>query len=468
MMIRERSKGFCHCLISVLLLMAAACSEPSPIGGNPPPRPNILFILADNLGWRDVGYHGSEIQTPNLDRMAHAGVRMEQHYVYPVCYPTRVALMTGRCPTRFPERQSYAHTPFSSSTLTLASALREAGYETAISGKWHLGYAPVAGPLSFGFDHTYGVFGGGIHPYNHVYNPGPYSRTWHRNDRFVDEEGHATDLITAEAIRFIQTPRDRPFFLYLPYTAVHLALVEPEKWLSLYPEDLQPCRRSFAAAASHMDDAIGQVMGALERSGQVRNTLVVFSSDNGGQEHWAEFGGEIYGSPHPRCPVLGDNRPLRGWQTQVYEGGIRVPAFVYWPGTLKPGMLNGVVSILDWVPTLASLAGYVASGDPSWDGRDVWPWLVGKTTPSSRTLHWRGRDDWGTPHDRLALRQGDWKLVARERGGEIVNQELYDLAQDPSEERDLASAHRERVRELEDLLKAQLRLDAASQEQLRP
>ena len=185
------------------------------MGGNPSPRPNIVFILADNLGWRDVGYHGSEIQTPNLDRMAHAGVRMEQHYVYPVCYPTRVALMTGRCPTRFPERQSYAHTPFSSSTLTLASALREAGYETAICGKWHLGYPPVAAPLSFGFDHSYGVFGGGIHPYNHVYNRGPYSRTWHRNDQFVDEEGHATDLITAEAIRFIQTPRDRPFFLYL-------------------------------------------------------------------------------------------------------------------------------------------------------------------------------------------------------------------------------------------------------------
>ena len=126
-----------------------------------------------------------------------------------------------------------------------------------------------------------------------------------------------------------------------------------------------------------MDDAIGQVMEVLKRSGQVGNTLVVFASDNGGQEHWAEFGIEIYGSPHPHCPVLGGNHPLRGWQIQVYEGGIRVPAFVYWPRTLKLGVMNGVVSILDWVPTLTRLAGYVAPEGLSWDGWDAWPWLAG-------------------------------------------------------------------------------------------
>jgi arylsulfatase A-like enzyme len=205
-----------------------------------------------------------------------------------------------------------------------------------------------------------------------------------------------------------------------------------------------------------MDDGLGKVVAALERTGQRRSTLIVFSSDNGGQEHWATYGDELYGSPHPRCSVLGDNRPLRGWQTELYEGGIRVPAFVNQPGTVRPGAFEGVASILDWLPTLAVLGGYSAPGDLRWEGRNLWPALTGRALAAERTLFWRGRRGWEGPADRLALRHGKWKLLARQSGKEVVEFQLFDLASDPYETRDLASLRREQVALLRKLLEAEM------------
>jgi arylsulfatase A-like enzyme len=243
---------------------------------------------------------------------------------------------------------------------------------------------------------------------------------------------------------------------------VHLALAEPEEWTSRYQGKIaDPCRRLVAAAASHMDDGIRKVVEALERTGQRRSTLIVFSSDNGGQEHWANYGDEIYGSPHPRCAVLGDNRPLRGWQTELYEGGIRVPAFANWPGPIDSGVRGAVVSMLDWLPTLSRLGGYRPPGNLGWEGQDVWPVLLGRAPAPERTLYWRGRRAWNGPADRVALRHGNWKLVGRVVAGRIVDSELYDIASDPHEKHDLARRSPGRLAELARLLEAQIALDDA-------
>ena len=198
-------------------------------------KPNILIIVADDMGWADVGYHGSRIKTPNIDRLARTGVDLDRHYVQPMCTPTRVALLTGRYPSRFGNQ---AIIPCNTQTLpmgtvTLAAALKAAGYDTGISGKWHLGSKPQWGPRQFGFVRSYGSLAGGVGPYNHLYKKGPYSRTWHRNDKLIDEQGHVTDLIGGEVLEWIQAKR-RPWFYYVPFTAVHVPVKAPEKYVKLY------------------------------------------------------------------------------------------------------------------------------------------------------------------------------------------------------------------------------------------
>jgi len=197
-----------------------------------PARPNVIFILADDLGWADVGYHGSEIRTPNLDRLAAAGARLQRHYVYPTCSPTRVALLSGRFPSRFG-----VLTPLGSTTkmkgadAILPQELRRLGYRTHLAGKWHIGETPEHRPLGYGFDTTYGYLRGQIDPYTHCYKTGDHV-TWHRNDEFAEEEGHVTDLITKEAIRVVRGAGDEPFFLYVAHHSPHYPLNEPPKWIA--------------------------------------------------------------------------------------------------------------------------------------------------------------------------------------------------------------------------------------------
>jgi arylsulfatase A-like enzyme len=413
-------------------------------------KPNILFIVADDLGWADVGYHGSPIQTPNLDRLAKQGVRFEQHYVAPMCSPTRAGLLSGRYPSRFGCLAATNSRVFPFGTVTLASALKSGGYDTGITGKWHLGSKPEWGPLKYGFNRSYGSLAGGVTPYTHLYKKGPYSRTWHRNDQLVQEQGHVTDLIAREAIRWIELKRDGPFFIYVPFTAVHIPIDEPERWVELYDGRIEnESYKRYAACVTHMDHAIGQMVEALERTGQRKDTLIVFCSDNGSFPGWRPRG--RYPGEHRAMPVLGSNRPLRGYKSQLYEGGIRVPAFANWPGTLAPRKVTAPVHIVDWMPTLTHLAGYQAEQDLKWDGRDIWPLLTGEVTkPGPRTLYWK------FVRGRSAIRHGDWKLIVRKGKGD----ELFDLAADPNEKQNLAKTHPDRVARLKELLEREAARDS--------
>ena len=217
-------------------------------------KPNILFLVADDLGWGDVGWHGSAIRTPNLDRLAATGLELDQHYVCPVCTPTRASLLTGRYPGRFgPHATQPSNAPvFPDGTMTLAGALRDHGYDTALFGKWHLGSKPEYGPNQFGFNTAYGSLAGGVDPYNHRYKKGKYSVTWHRNGEFVEDHGHITDLITDAAIEWIEKRRE-PWFCYVPFTAVHFPVKAPQDWLDRYAADsLRSTTRSATAPTGPM------------------------------------------------------------------------------------------------------------------------------------------------------------------------------------------------------------------------
>jgi arylsulfatase B len=407
-------------------------------------KPNILVIVADDLGWRDVGYHGGEVLTPNLDRLAKGGIRLENHYVWPTCSPTRTALLAGRNPSRFGilgpiDGRSELAVPLG--TPTIASVLKAQGYATGLAGKWHLGLRPEVGPRKYGFDSTYGYLHGQIDPDSHLYKNG--DTTWHRNDEFTEEQGHATELLAAEAIRFLKEKRRQPFFLYVAFSVPHTPLREDEKWIVPYKEKfLDMSRRLAAASITHMDDAIGRIASALDARGDRDNTIILFTSDNGGQEKNAST--NEYGGKFPACPSLSDNRPLRGWKGEVYEGGIRVPAFINWRGHLRPGAVDQTISALDWLPTLAKLTGASVPADAKLDGIDVWPALGGNSKTLDRKLYWKTNRD-------FALRSGDWKLLELGRD----KWELFQVRDDPFEVRDRAASEPGKVAELKALLEAE-------------
>jgi len=425
-------------------------------------RPNIVVFVADDQGFRDIGYHGSEIRTPNLDRLARTGVRLEQFYVYPTCSPTRVGFLTGRNPSRFEIAGPIAgksRKALPGGTPTLGSRLQKLGYTTAITGKWHLGLRPEVGPRKYGFDYSYGLLHGGIDPYTHRYKYG--DRTWHRNDVLIDEEGHVTDLIAREAVAFIEKHKQHPFFLYVSFTAPHYPLDEPERWTGPYTGRIANAwRRQFAAAVTHMDDSIGQVVAALAREGLKDNTLIVFFSDNGGQEKW-DYAKNQYDGRYPAHDRLGDNRPLRGWKCQLYEGGIRVPAFVHWPKRLRPRIVNDVTSVYDLLPTFLSVAAEQdetekertpAADEALLEGMNIWPVLAGTGVGGPRVLYWNtGRQ--------CACRVGDWKLIQDRKSGLI---ELFNLADDPYELTDLAQDDPDQVQIMLNALRRQQALDPGS------
>ncbi|HUY36105.1 MAG TPA: sulfatase-like hydrolase/transferase [Pirellulales bacterium] len=444
-----RRAGLAPPLVGLALALLTS-GAPAAMAEEPKRPPNFLVLVADDLGWNDIGYHGSEVRTPHLDRLAREGVRLERHYVYPICSPTRAGLLTGRNPCRFGihdaiDPRSTESLPLE--TLTLARLLKTRGYATAMCGKWHLTLRPEVGPRRFGFDRTYGYLHGQVDPLTHRYKTG--ARTWHRDDEFVDEPGHATDLIAAEAVRFLSEPRQGPFFLYVAFSVPHYPLAEDEQWLAPYHNSIKDAsRRLFAASVTHMDAAVGKIVETLEKTGQIDDTLVLFTSDNGGQRNWDRASAKSqYDGRHGPYATLGDNRPLRGWKVELYEGGVRVPAFVHWRGALKPAVVEETVSYLDWFPTLARLAG--ARREAAWklEGRDVWPLLTGVgEKPAGPTLYW----DIGAAS---ALLDGDWKLILSRGRSESI--ELYHLADDPQEKNDLADTHPEKVEQLRGMLARQ-------------
>jgi len=426
-------------------------------------RPNILFILTDDLGWGDVGFHGSPIRTPNLDDLASQSVELAQHYVCPVCTPTRTCFMTGRHPGRFGRHATHpSNAPVMPDGYeSIAVSLRNAGYATGLFGKWHLGSSPEFNPHNYGFDASYGSLAGGVDPYNHCYKRGEFSKTWHRNGERVDERGHVTDLIVREAVEWIEG-RAGPWFCYVPFTAVHTPIKPPQQWLARYAGeafDEDPDKdRSFAkyaAYTSHMDWAVGELLEVLHRRCEREETLVVFASDNGAA--WESMKDPLnYPGHQTGYPRLGSNLPYRGHKGQMYEGGIRTPTLVHWPTVLEPGKVSGAMHMVDWMPTLTKLVGYTPAEDPQWDGVDAWDLIRGERPDlGDRPLYWN------LNHNRFAVRQGDWKLIVRENK-EPREEELYNIAADPYEEQDVAAENAETVTRLSEVLAAQRKDDDAS------
>ena len=411
-------------------------------------KPNILYMLADDLGWGDISCHGAPIRTPNIDRLFRDGTVLDNHCVNATCTPTRASLLTGRFPSRF---GSHATSPNNAPVMpdgyeTLAGGLKNAGYSTGLFGKWHLGSLPEFGPNLYGFDHAYGSLAGGVDPYNHHYKTGEFSVTWHRNGELIEERGHVTDLIMREAVDWMESQKN-PWFCYVPFTAVHIPIKAPEHWIDKYTfdtYDLDPDKdvsfKKYAAYASHMDWAVGQLMECVDRLCQRENTLVVFSSDNGAKHAYEPGNVKKYPGYQPETPRLGSNLPLRGEKAQLYEGGVRTPTVAYWDGSLGSKTVEAPMHIVDWMPTLANLAGYKPGQDPRWDGTDIWSVISGeKKSIEGRSIFWN-------IHDRkFALRKDDWKLVVGEKE-DPEECELFCITADPCEKQDLAGEHPDRVK----------------------
>jgi arylsulfatase A-like enzyme len=409
-------------------------------------KPNILLIVADDLGWADVGWHGGKLQTPQMDKLVAAGVELDRHYVQPVCTPTRVALMSGRWTSR---TGPHALRPsnlraFLPGTTTLAVALKQTGYTTYIAGKWHLGSRPEWGPNHFGFDHSYGSLTGAIDPWAHTYRTGPYLKTWHRDETLIEEQGNATELVAKQVCEWMRAKHTGPWFIYVPFHAVHIPIDAPEQYKRLYAGKSDAVQR-YGGFVSQLDAKIGEFVAALEETGQRQNTLIVFTSDNGGTPATANG---YAGNTPPLKTAVSSNLPLRGHKGQLYEGGYRVAAFANWPGRLAPRKVTAPMHAADWMPTLTKLAGWKPATAPQFDGLDVWPFLTGAVAkPEPRTIF--------IPMQKGAVvLDGEWKLIAHENG----KAELFHITADPYEKNNLAGTKPDRLKALKAKL-AELRRD---------
>lgn len=427
------------------MLIALACAGvvgcQAAIAAEVPKKPNVLFVVADDLGWKDVGWHGGRNKTPHMDRLVCTGLELDQHYVQPVCTPTRTALLSGRVPSRFGPHSQFPSNlrALPPGTETPASALRSAGYFTAMCGKWHLGSRPEWGPNQYGFSESYGSLTGAADPWGRGYRRGPYEQTWHRNGQRLDESGNTTELIAAQAEAWIRAKRE-PWFVYVAFHAVHIPVDAPDEYKRMYEgvrfdtdDKRDDSARRFAAFVSQLDAKIGRFVEALDQTGQRDRTLIVFTSDNGGLLK----GGNAYVSRVAETPVLSNNDPLRGQKAQLYEGGIRVPAFANWPGVLAPRKVAAPMHATDWFPTLSAAVGWKPPRDLAWDGQNMWPVLAQGAAAASRLIY--------IPlGEASALRDGDWKLIER-RGKKPPRHELFNLAADPGEAKDLAAAEPQKV-----------------------
>ncbi|MGD2175016.1 MAG: arylsulfatase, partial [Candidatus Brocadiaceae bacterium] len=411
-------------------------------------KPNLIYILADDLGYGDVGCYGQDrIRTPSLDRMAAEGMRFTQHYAgSTVCAPSRCSLMTGQH-TGHTWIRANGRAPIRPEDVTVAEVLQDAGYATGMAGKWGLGHVGTTGdPNRKGFDHFFGyVDQGRAHFYYTEY-------LWRNGEKVVlaDNEGgkrgtYSHDLIAAEGLEFIRKNREGPFLLYLPYTIPHAEVVVPEDSLAEYrgkfPEKPFPgghyCAQETPNAAragmiTRMDRDIGRVFALLKELGLDEDTLVMFSSDNGP----CAAGGQDY-------RFFESQGPLRGIKRDLYDGGIRVPTIARWPGKIDPGAVSEHVSAFwDVLPTFAELAGVEPPADI--DGISMAPALLGRGDEQKQHeyLYWEHKGD-------QAVRMGDWKGV-RNKGGDI---ELFDLGADIGEKNDLAAGHPDIVARMRDMMK---------------
>jgi arylsulfatase A-like enzyme len=404
-----------------------------------PARPNIVYIVADDMGWGDVGFHGSDIPTPNLDKLAKDGARLEQFYVQPMCTPTRAALMTGRYPLRYglqtgviPGAGTYG---LALDECVLPQMLKDAGYKTAMVGKWHLGHAKAEyWPRQRGFDYFYGALVGEIDHFKHASHGVP---DWYRGNKPLEEEGFDNTLFGDDAARVIERhDKASPLFLYLAFTAPHTPFQAPQDYLDRFKHIEDENRRAYAAMISVLDDGVGKLLSALDKKGMRDDTLIVFHSDNGGVKS-SMFAGDtkVAGG------LPANNGPYRDGKGTLYEGGTRVAAFANWPGKIKAGEVDGMIHVVDLYPTLAGLAGADTGKSRPLDGMDVWATVsAGKPSPRHELVY-------NVDPMAGAVRRDDWKLVWKAALPQAM--ELFNLAEDKAETTDLAAKNPEKVKELQ-------------------
>lgn len=413
-------------------------------------RPNVVLILTDDVGYGDLGSYGApDVRTPNIDRLARDGVRLTDFYANgPTCTPTRTGLITGRYQQRVALER-----PLSTSTdkdvglpvtgRSLPQLLKANGYATGLVGKWHLGWKPEFSPIAHGFDEFFGFKSGYVDYYRHTSGDG--RPDLFENDQPIEVDGYMTDLITDRSVRFLEAHAAGPFFLEVAYSAAHWPYQPPgrpsvarDNARHLGPfDDSTSTRAEYVAMLGRADEGVGRILRALDSLGLRRRTLVIFTNDNGGE--W-----------------LSRNAPLFEYKGSVWEGGIRVPAIVRWPGHVPTGKVSGQVGItMDLTASILAATGTPVPKETRLEGIDLLPVLSGRAPPVERTLFWRTIG----PRGQQAVRAGDWKLVSDGRPL------LFDVRHDPGERHDVIGAHTDVARRLHELLLAWVRDVDAEQEQ---
>jgi arylsulfatase A-like enzyme len=433
-------------LLAMLIAMGAQAADQ---------RPNIVHIVADDLGWKDVGFNGcSDIKTPNIDALATGGARFTQFYVQPMCTPTRACLMTGRYPFRYglqtiviPSTAGYG---LDTTEWLMPQCLKEAGYKTAIIGKWHLGHADKKyWPRQRGFDYQYGAMIGELDYFTHDEHG---VLDWFRDNKPVREKGYTTTLLGKDAAKLIeQHDTSKPLYLYLTFNAPHTPYQAPKEYIDRYPNISDPTRRTYAAMVACLDDEVGRVVAALDKKGMRDHTLILFHSDNGGTRN-KMFTGQMADVSKLNLPC--DNGPYRDGKGTLFEGGCLVCACANWPGHIKPQTVNGLIHAVDLYPTLAALAGASTAKCKPLDGINVWDTIAeGKPSPRTEFIY-------NVEPFRGGVRQGDWKLIWRTLLPSSID--IYNLSEDPYETNNVATAHPEKV------VTMQQRLETVGKESAKP
>ena len=397
-----------------------------------PKRPNVVIIVADDLGWNDIGFHNKEVKTPHLDKLAADGIRLERYYSYPICSMTRAALMTGLSTSRTGVGNQRG---LRLDAHLLPQTFRAAGYQTWMFGKWHLGGPSdnaFSGekyyPHNRGFDYFYGFLHGATDYTRHV-RPDTGAPDWQRNGQQVKEEGYSTDLLADDAVKMLKgRDKAKPVLLYLAFNAVHTPFGVPPSGINLYRGMTNRKRQNLLANVTHMDTAVGRVLKTIDEEGLRDNSMILFVSDNGGE-----------------LQAGASNAPLRGEKGTTFEGGMRVPGAVRWPGVLKAGSESRlVISAIDLFPTLAAAAGVKPGNSTPFDGRNLWPEIRdGKNLPPENLVLTHGQN--------VAVFHGPWKLVrssaVRDKMA-TAEPMLFRIDDDPEEKSDLAAKHPDVVKDL--------------------
>jgi arylsulfatase A-like enzyme len=393
-------------------------------------KPNVIYIMADDMGYADLSCYGrKEYKTPNLDKLASEGIKfMNAYAAAPVCTPTRTAFMTGRYPARLPVGLREPLIPgrdsaigLNSETPSIATLLKSAGYETALIGKWHLGFVDDFGPNKNGFDYFYGIRTGAADYVSHKGDGG--KPDLYENEKPIVEEGYLTYLFRDRALKFLKQPHSKPFFLSLDFNAPHWPWQGPGD--PAYPDTMRMNAGGSPAIYARMmkalDDAIGEILKTVDEQSLSKNTIIIFTSDNGGER-------------------FSDMENYQGRKLSLWEGGIRVPAFVCWKGMIKPNLVSDQVCVTtDWTATILAAAGAKINPQYPLDGINLLPVCTGQSKTIDRTIYWRTIE---RSHHK-AMRDGNWKYLQDEKG-----EYLFDFSTDPSERDNLREKNPKKFEEL--------------------